>query len=288
MQQINSSSVEEEIDHHQFIAGIASLSSHLDFLELLKDWIYDIGASDHMTPVEDSVFDPYQLKIKPRIKLLNGESFVISHVRKVKQNNGTLLKDVLVVPSFKFSLLSMQKLTEDSQLDNKEVDDCSRGTRVYLLKQKSNSFEELKSFIKFVSTQFRKQVKVVRPQQNKRFERKHSHILDTARALRFHSKFPLKFSRDCVTTTTYLVNILPSSIVGNMTPYEILLNKKPIYDHLRVFGCFAMVKNPSKTVDKFDPRGKDLVNFKEVVADSGWCTTMDAKLKALEENSLGS
>nr|GEV72317.1 retrovirus-related Pol polyprotein from transposon TNT 1-94 [Tanacetum cinerariifolium] len=95
---------------------------------------------------------------------------------------------------------------------------------------------------------------VDRPQHNGRDERKNMHILDTVRALRFHSKFPFKFSGNYVTTTTYLVNRLPSSVVGNMTPYEILL-KKPVYDHFRVFGCFAMVNNPSKTIDKFDPSG---------------------------------
>ncbi|GJR06486.1 cysteine-rich receptor-like protein kinase 8 [Tanacetum coccineum] len=63
--------------------SIACLNGQIDLLELLEDWIYDTGASDHMT--------------------------------LVKLDNVILLKDVLVVPSFKFSLLSMPKLTEDSQ-----------------------------------------------------------------------------------------------------------------------------------------------------------------------------
>ncbi|GJW19502.1 hypothetical protein Tco_0026938 [Tanacetum coccineum] len=115
MQQMNSFCSEEELDQHQFVAGIACLSSNLDFLDILEGWIYDSGASDHMTPKEDSIFDPYQLKIKPQIKLPNGDSSVFSHVGKVKLSNGTILKDVLVVPSFKFSLLSVPKLTQDSQ-----------------------------------------------------------------------------------------------------------------------------------------------------------------------------
>ncbi|GJU29238.1 cysteine-rich receptor-like protein kinase 8 [Tanacetum coccineum] len=152
-----------------------------------------------------------------------------------------------------------------------------------------NSFEALKSFLKFVSTKFEKQVKIVRsdnalefvkgqcgpyllskrivhqtscvdrPQQNGRVERKHMHILDTARALRFHAKSPLKFWGDCVTTATYLINWLPSSVIGNVTPYEILLKKKPTYEHLKVFGCLALVSNPSRTADKFDPRGAPCV-----------------------------
>ncbi|GJX67692.1 retrovirus-related pol polyprotein from transposon TNT 1-94 [Tanacetum coccineum] len=116
--------------------------------------------------------------------------------------------------------------------------------------------------MKFVSIQFETQVKIVRsdnaleivkgqcgpyllskgivhqtscvdrPQQNERVKRKHRHILDTARALR-----------------------LPSYVIGNVTPYEILLKKKPTYERLKVFGYLALVSNPSRTSDKFDPRG---------------------------------
>ncbi|PWA58153.1 hypothetical protein CTI12_AA402710 [Artemisia annua] len=81
---------------HHFAAGIACLNTQLDLLELLEGWIYDTGASDHMTPEDDHISDPYLLKIKPQIKLPNGETSVISHVGKVKLNNGLMLKDVLV------------------------------------------------------------------------------------------------------------------------------------------------------------------------------------------------
>nr|GEX17358.1 cysteine-rich RLK (receptor-like protein kinase) 8 [Tanacetum cinerariifolium] len=40
----------------------------------------------------------------------------------------------------------------------------------------------------------------------------------------------------------------------NITPNEFIRKKKRVYEHLRVLGCFAMVKNPSRTVDKFDPK----------------------------------
>nr|GEW84084.1 reverse transcriptase, RNA-dependent DNA polymerase [Tanacetum cinerariifolium] len=68
---------------------------------------------------------------------------------------------------------------------------------------------------------------------------------------------------------TYLINVLPSSVIRNVTPYEILLKKTPVYDHLKVFRCLTL---------------KDLMNFKEAVVDPGWCSAMDAELKALEEN----
>nr|GEX33766.1 putative reverse transcriptase domain-containing protein [Tanacetum cinerariifolium] len=76
---------------------------------------------------------------------------------------------------------------------------------------------------------------------------------------------------------------IPSSVVGNITPYEILLKKKSDYTSLRVFGCLAIVSNPSRTADKFDPR----VNFKEAVADPGWCAAMDVELKVWKKMADG-
>ncbi|GJV02856.1 retrovirus-related pol polyprotein from transposon TNT 1-94 [Tanacetum coccineum] len=338
-------------------SGIACHNSQIDLLKMLEDWIYDTGASDHMTPVDESIYDPYELKIKPQINLPNGDTSVISHIGKVRLNNGLELKDVLVdlttkkvrglgrlkvglyhlvnIPSeqvdsvfkklvyntmqtFALSVVNKDVLNSyalwhhrlghvpDSKLKHiKELHvsvskeclgpclSCPMDKFTKLPYDLSDSHSvnifdlihiDIWGPYKFVFTQFEKQVKIVRsdnalefakgqcgpyllskgivhqtscvdrPQQNGRVERKHRHILDTARALRFHVKLPLKFWEDCVTTATYLINKLPSSVIGNVTPYEILLKNKPTYEHLKVFGCLALVSNPSRTADKFDPR----------------------------------
>nr|GEZ36521.1 hypothetical protein [Tanacetum cinerariifolium] len=56
----------EEIDHH-YAAGIVYLNIQIDVLELLEDWIYDTGASDHMTPVHE--YDLTTRKVKGLGKL---------------------------------------------------------------------------------------------------------------------------------------------------------------------------------------------------------------------------
>jgi Reverse transcriptase (RNA-dependent DNA polymerase) len=55
---------------------------------------------------------------------------------------------------------------------------------------------------------------------------------------------------DAVLTTTYLINKLPSVILKNMSPLEILKSRKIDLDHIRVFDCTCFVH--IKRHDKLD------------------------------------
>lgn len=153
---------------------------------------------------------------------------------------------------------------------------------IYLLVEKREVADIMKKISVTVQTQFNKSVKIVRsdngteficlknyfeekgilhqtsivgtPQQNGRVEHKHRHILNVARALRFQGNLPIKFWGECVLTAGYLINRTPSSLLGDITPYELLHGKLPIYQHLRVVGCLAYVHDQKLPKDKFRDR----------------------------------
>ena len=166
------------------------------------------------------------------------------------------------------------------------VDDYIRYTWIYLLKYKAETKESLIKFIKFIQEHTEKKVKAIRtdngmefhipeflndngikhqktcaytPQQNGVVERKHQHLLSVTRSLLFQSKLPKYFWGEAVLTATYLINRLPTHVLGNKTPFELFYSKKPRYKHMRAFGCLCFTSTENVGRTKLDARDRKSV-----------------------------
>lgn len=121
------------------------------------------------------------------------------------------------------------------------VDDYSRAVWVFLLINKAEVFKTFISFVAMIKRQFSQNIKIAHsdngtkfncledyfskngilfqtscigtPQQNGRVERKHRHILNVARALRFQGNLPMVLWSECVVTVAHLINRTPSHIL---------------------------------------------------------------------------
>ena len=115
-------------------------------------------------------------------------------------------------------------------------------------------FFSMREFFKQKGTTYQHSC-VYTPQQNGVVERKHRHILETARAFRFQAHLPLHFWVECVSTAIHIINRLPTPLLSRQTPFERLYGKLPSYSHLRVFGCLAYATDVH-VPHKFAPRAK--------------------------------
>ena len=74
-------------------------------------------------------------------------------------------------------------------------------------------------------------------QQNGIAERKHRHLVETGLALLAHSSLPLRYWDEAFLTACYLINRMPTPVLGQDTPIHRLLKIPPNYSFLRTFGC---------------------------------------------------
>ncbi|KAG6472242.1 hypothetical protein ZIOFF_069701 [Zingiber officinale] len=70
---------------------------------------------------------------------------------------------------------------------------------------------------------------------------------------------PARFWGEAVRHAVYLLNRLPTKALGDRTPFEAWMGRKPHLAHLRVFGCVAYVKNTTPHLKKLDDRSSPMV-----------------------------
>ncbi|KAG9450658.1 hypothetical protein H6P81_010623 [Aristolochia fimbriata] len=169
------------------------------------------------------------------------------------------------------------------------IDDFSRYTWVYFLKEKSEALNKLKEFKALAENQSRKYIKVLRsdrggeytskafeefckengilhqltasytPQQNGVAERKNRTIMNMARSMMKGKTLPKVYWAEAVDCAVYLLNRYPTKSVKFRTPIEAWSGSKPAVGHLKIFGCIAYAHIPEQRRKKLDDRGEKCI-----------------------------
>lgn len=171
------------------------------------------------------------------------------------------------------------------------IDDYSRYSWIYTLKHKSEAFESFKEFQALAKRQSGYQLKCLRtdnggefdshafngfckqrgiirqysvaysPSQNGVAERRNRTLQEMTRAMLKHSRLPLSYWGEAITTANYLHNRLPGKSTSMVTPYERWFNKPPQIQHLRVFGspAYAHITKSKLVHTKLSDRSEKLI-----------------------------
>ena len=164
------------------------------------------------------------------------------------------------------------------------IDDFTRMTWVYFMKEKSEVLTIFKRFKSLVENQSGRRIKVLRsdrgteytsnefnkfcedegihhqltvgyaPEQNGVSERKNRTIMEMARTMLAEKDMPKEFWAEAVYTAVYLLNRCPTKAVLNKTPIEAWSGRKPSAQHLRVFGSICYAHIPKEKRHKLEEK----------------------------------
>lgn len=169
------------------------------------------------------------------------------------------------------------------------IDDFTRKTWIYFLKNKSEVFEKFQNFKALMENQSGLHIKVLRtdrggeyiskeflrfcrengihkqftarytPQQNGVVERKNRTIMDMARSMLKAKHLPNDYWAEAVNCAAYILNRCPTKAVMNKVPEEAWSGRKQGITHMRVFGCVAYAHIPDQLRRKLDSKGEKCI-----------------------------
>lgn len=169
------------------------------------------------------------------------------------------------------------------------IDDCTRYTWVYAIKNKSDVFDTFVTWKALVEKQYNKVIKILRsdnggeytsnefehylqkegikhektipktPQQNGAAERMNRTLVEAVRSMLSDSKLPKFYWAEALSTAVYVRNRSPTIVLGDKTPYEALNYRKPNVKHFKIFGCEAFAHIPADERSKLDPKSKKCI-----------------------------
>jgi hypothetical protein len=92
-------------------------------------------------------------------------------------------------------------------------------------------------------------------------ERRNRTVMDMSKALLKSMMVPGEFWGEAIRHFVYLLNRLPTKMMGDTTPYEAWNGRKPSLGHLKMFGCIAHARLFAPHLKKINDRSKALVYF---------------------------
>eukprot|EP00253_Pinus_taeda_P015702 PITA_15702 len=169
------------------------------------------------------------------------------------------------------------------------IDDFTRKTWVYFLKNKSEVFEKFRNFKALVENQSGLHIKVLRtniggeyiskeflrfcrengihkqftarytPQQNGVAEMKNKTIMDMSRSMLKAKHLPNDYWAEAVNCAAYILNRYPTKAVMNRVPEEAWSGRKQGVTHMRVFGSVGYAHIPDQLRRKLDNKGEKCI-----------------------------
>ena len=166
------------------------------------------------------------------------------------------------------------------------IDEKSKYTWLTLIQTKDRVLDAFRNFQTYVTNHYHARIKILRsdnggeytsyafkshldhhgilhqtscpytPQQNGVAERKNRHLMEVARSLMFQANVPKRFWSDAVSTACYLINRMPTKVLKDQAPFEVLNKRKPSLEYMRVFGCLCYVLVPGELRNKLEARSR--------------------------------
>lgn len=188
------------------------------------------------------------------------------------------------------------------------IDEFTKFTWIYPLKHKSEVTAKFILFHAYIQTQFNNTMKVLRtdnggeyinnslqtylqshdivhqrtcphtPKQNGVAERKHRHLIETTVALLHQANLPTSYWLEALCTAVFLINKMPTKVLNNQIPHQLLYHSPPDYSTLRVFGCLCFPWLRPYMDHKLQPRSTKCVFLGYCTFTKGYrCLDLDTK-----------
>nr|GEV27259.1 hypothetical protein [Tanacetum cinerariifolium] len=141
------------------------------------------------------------------------------------------------------------------------TDDFSRFSWVFFLATKDETSKVLKPFIIAIENQINRRDQEGRnartSQQNRVVERKNRNLIKAARTMLADSLLLVTFWAEAVNTTCYVLNRDLVIKTHNKTPYELLSDRSPRLDSMRLFSYPVTILNTLDPLGKFEGKANE-------------------------------